>query len=60
MQKYRIVYGSSFIFKLMFIGNVSIDGTVNVEISVQLNYLSNFRRILEMQLMNCEIALDLI
>ena len=60
MQKYRIVSGSSFIFKLMFIGNVSIDGTVNVEISVQLNYLSNFRRILEMQLMNCEIALDLI
>ena len=60
MQKYRIVYGSSFIFKSMFIGNVSIDGTVNVEISVQLNYLSNFRRTLEMQLMNCEMTLDLI
>ena len=57
MQKYRIVYG---VFKSIFIGNASIDGTVNVEISVQLNYLSNFRRTLEMQLMNCEIALDLI
>ena len=35
------------------------DGTKNVEIMVPLKYLSNFRRTLEMSLINCEINLDL-
>ena len=35
------------------------DGTKNVEIMVPLKYLSNFRRTLEMPLINCEINLIL-
>ena len=35
------------------------DDTKNVEIMVPLKYLSNFRRTLEMSLINCEINLDL-
>ena len=35
------------------------DGTKNFEIMVPLKYLSNFRRTLEMSLINCEINLDL-
>ena len=35
------------------------NGTKNFEIMVPLNYQSNFWRILEMTLINCEINLDL-
>ena len=38
-------------------GSTGNDSTKNVEIKVPLNYLSNFRRTLEMPLINCEINL---
>ena len=40
-------------------GQTGDDGTKNVEIMVPLKYLSNFLRILEMSLINCEINLIL-
>ena len=40
--------------------NGNIAGKVDVEIMVPLTYLSNFWRILEMPLINCEIELLLI
>ena len=44
-------------FKVEMTGQTENDGTKSVEIMVPLNYLSNFWRILEMSLINCEINL---
>ena len=56
----------SFSFKAKITGqtiadnnNGNITGKVDVEIMVQLKYLSNFWRILEMPLINCEVELIL-
>ena len=47
-------------FKSKIIGKTNDDGdTENVEIMIQLKYLSNFWRTLEMSLINCEINLIL-
>ena len=50
----------SFNFKVKMTGQTGDNGTKNVEIMVPLKYLSNFRRTLEMPLINCEITLLLI
>ena len=49
----------SFSFKTKMIGQAGDAGTKNVEIIIPLKYLSNFSRILEMPLINCEINLIL-
>ena len=49
----------SFKFKAQITGQTGNDGTKDVEIMVPLKYLSNFRRTLEMPLINCEISLIL-
>ena len=50
----------SFKFKVKITGKTPDDGnTKDVEINVPLKYLSNFRRILEMPLINCEVNLTL-
>ena len=50
----------SFNFKTKITGQTNDDGEINgVEIMVPLKYLSNFWRILEMPLINCEIELIL-
>ena len=49
----------SFNFKLKMTGQTGDDGTKNVEIMVPIKYLSNFRRTLEMPLINCEVNLIL-
>ena len=49
----------SFNFKVKITGQTEDDGTKNVEIMVPLKCLSNFRRTLEMSLINCEINLIL-
>ena len=49
---------NSFNFKAKITGQTDDDGEINnVEIMVPLKYLSNFRRTLEMPLINCEIEL---
>ena len=45
----------SFNFKVKMTGQTGDDGTKDVEIMIQLKYLSNFWRTLEMPLINCEI-----
>ena len=45
----------SFKFKAKITGQTGNDGTKDVEIMVLLKYLSNFGRILEMPLINCEV-----
>ena len=47
----------SFNFKTKMTGQTGDNGTKNVDIMVQVKYLSNFRRTLEMPLINCEINL---
>ena len=47
----------SYKYKEQTIGQTGDDTTDNVEIMIQLNYLSNFRRTMEMPLINCEINL---
>ena len=47
----------SFKFKAKITGQTGIDGTKDVEIMVPLKYLSNFWRILEIPLINCEVNL---
>ena len=49
----------SFKFKAKITGQTEDDGTKDVEIMVPLKYLSNFWRILEMPLINCEVNLIL-
>ena len=50
----------SFKYKSNLIGNTEDDGTKNgVKIAVPLKYLSNFRRSLEMPLINCQVELSL-
>ena len=49
----------SFNFKTKIRGQANEDGRINIEIMVTLKYLSNFWRILEMPLINCEIELIL-
>ena len=50
----------SFKYKASIIGNTENNGTKNgVKIAVQLKYLSNFCRSLEMPLINCKIELSL-
>ena len=50
----------SFKFEIKITGQTNDDGEINgVEIMVPLKYLSNFWRILEMPLINCEIELIL-
>ena len=50
---------ASFKFKTKIVGRTGKDETENVKIIVPLKYLSNFWRILEMSLINCEIDLIL-
>ena len=47
----------SYKYKEQIIGQTGDDTTDNVEIMIQLNYLSNFQRTMEMPLINCEINL---
>ena len=47
----------SYKYKEQIIGQTGDDTTDNVEIMIQLNYLNNFRRTMEMPLINCEINL---
>ena len=47
----------SFNFKAKIIGKTNDGGRLNVEIMVPLKYISNFWRILEMPLINCEVEL---
>ena len=49
----------SFKFKAKSTGRTGNNGTKDVEIMVPLKYLSNFRRTLEMPLINCEVNLIL-
>ena len=50
----------SFKYKANLIGNTEVNGTKNgVKIAVPLKYLSNFRRSLEMALINCKVELSL-
>ena len=49
----------SFNVKVKITGQTGNNGTKNVEIMVPLKYLSNFWRILEMPLINCEVNLIL-
>ena len=49
----------SFSFKAKITGQTGENGTKEVEIMVPLKYSSNFRRALEMPLINCEINLIL-
>ena len=49
----------SFNFKVKLTGQTGNDETKNVEINVPLKYLSNFWRILEMSIINCDISLIL-
>ena len=49
----------SFNFKAKITGQTGDDGTKDVEIMIPLKYLSNFRRTLEMPLINCEVNLIL-
>ena len=49
----------SFNFKVKMTGQTVNDGTKNVEIMVQIKYLSNFWRTLEMFLINCEVNIIL-
>ena len=49
----------SFNFKAKITGQTGNDGTKNVEIMVSLKYLSNFWRTLEMNLINCEVNINL-
>ena len=51
---------SSFKYKSSITGNTEADGTKNaVKIAVQLKYLSNFLRSLEIPLINCKVELSL-
>ena len=50
---------ASFKFKTKISDGIGDDDTKNVKIKVPLKYLSNFRRTLEMLLINCEINLIL-
>ena len=50
----------TFKFKAKITGQTGNDGTKDVEIIVPLKYLSNFWRILEMPVINCEVNLILI
>ena len=49
----------SFNFKTKITGQTDDNGRIDVEIMVPLKYLSNFRRTIEMPLINCEIELIL-
>ena len=50
----------SFKYKASLIGNTGDNGTKNgVKIAAPLKYLSNFRRSLEMPLINCKVELSL-
>ena len=50
---------NSFKFKQKITGKTTINGTKDVEIMVQLKYLSNFWRTSEIPVINCEISLML-
>ena len=49
----------SFKFKPQITGQTGNSGTKDVEIMIPLKYLSNFRRTLEMLLINCETSSQL-
>ena len=50
----RLTDSELFKIKLRFSDNTNIDGIINTKITVLLIYFSNFRRALEMPLINCE------
>ena len=53
---------TSFKYKVELLGNPVLDGNIakkGVKVVVQLKYLSNFSRSLEMPLINCKIKLNL-
>ena len=50
----RLTDSELFKIKLRFSDNANIDGIINTKITVLLIYFSNFRRTLEMPLINCE------
>ena len=49
----------SFDYKISITGRLNINGRKDAEIVVQLKYLSNFWRTLDMPLINCEVSLTL-
>ena len=50
----RLTDSELFKIKLRFSDDTNIDGIINTKITVLLIYFSNFRRTLEMPLINCE------
>ena len=52
-------FTDSFNFKAKMTGQTDNNGTKNVEIILPMKYLNNFRRTLEMPLINCEVNLIL-
>ena len=54
-----ITKSESFKFKSKFLDNINNAGTINAKIVVPLKYFSNFGKILEITLINCEINLIL-
>ena len=50
----RLTDSELFKIKLRFSDNTNIDGIINTKVTVLLIYFSNFRRTLEMPLINCE------
>ena len=58
-QKTAITESESFKFKSRFLNNTNNAGTINVEVTVPLKYLSNFWGTLETSLINCETILIL-
>ena len=59
-MNYSIKDSKSFDYKINITGQLEgIDRTKNVEIALQLKYLSNFWRTLDMPLINCEVYLNL-
>ena len=56
----KTVTSKSFKYKTKIIGGTSDDeNTLDTEVAVPLEYLSNLRRSLGLPLINCEIELDL-
>ena len=58
-RKYPVADSNLFKVKARFLANTNEQGIINAEITVQLKYLNNFWRALEMSLINCGINLIL-
>ena len=49
----------SFIYKTKIVGKAPAVPTLNIKVTITFKYLSTFRRFLDLQLINCEMELDL-